>query len=86
MSQPLLLLYQRSGCHLCEEMLQQLERIGQETPFRLKLVDVDSERELQIRYGERVPVLEAADGRELSEFFLDEGRVRDYFSGAGNGV
>jgi hypothetical protein len=33
-----------------------------------------------------VPVLEAADGQELSEFFLDERRVRDYFSGAGNGV
>ncbi len=86
MSQPLLRLYLRAGCHLCEDMLKQLEPLRKELPFRLDLVDVDANPDHRARYGERVPVLETGEGRELSEFFLDEPRVRDYLCGPGNGV
>ncbi len=86
MSGPLLRLYQRAGCHLCEDMLQQLERVRMEHPFRLELVDVDANPDCREQYGMRIPVLETEDGREISGFFLDERQVRDYLSGSGNGV
>ncbi len=86
MSEPLLRLYQRTGCHLCEDMLQQLERLRLEIPFRLELVDVDADPGHREDYGARIPVLETEQGQEISEYFLDEQGVRDYLSGSGNGV
>ncbi len=82
---PLLTLYHRRNCHLCEEMRQRLQELRGEFPFEIALRDVDDTQELRRRYAERIPVLEA-DGRELCHFFLDETKVRDYLCNAGNGV
>ena len=46
-------LYGRSGCHLCEEMAQQLRALGVE----FEEIDVDSDAQLRLRYGRDVPVL-----------------------------
>jgi hypothetical protein len=53
-----LVVLSRDGCHLCEQMLQelaQLERTGQ-VP-QVSVVDVDGDPELARQYGLKVPVL-----------------------------
>jgi glutaredoxin len=67
-----LTLYGRSQCHLCDEMASALARLG--AAFRK--VDVDTDEALRRRYGDAVPVLVDAVGRELCRHRLDEAAVR----------
>lgn len=53
----LTLLY-REDCGLCDEMLLELEQLGQRIPLPpLESVDVDSDPELARRHGLHIPVL-----------------------------
>jgi len=47
----------REGCDLCDEMLAELEPHRVSLGAELSVVDVDSDPELQRRYGLKVPVL-----------------------------
>ncbi len=73
---PLLILYSRPECHLCEAMSAELLPLlrGRAT---LQIVDVDESPALARRYGLRIPVLVAGD-TELSAFPLDRARVASY--------
>jgi glutaredoxin len=51
-------LYTRSGCHLCDEARQALAEAG----LHPRLVDVDSRSELVTQFGQCVPVV-TIDGR-----------------------
>jgi glutaredoxin len=62
-----LVLYGRSGCHLCDEARAVLERLGH--PF--EEVDIETDDALLSRYLERIPVV-ALDGSELYDFFVNE--------------
>lgn len=75
---PALVLYQRSGCGLCEDMHRELEQLRNERELVLTLVDVDTSVELRSRYGHLVPVLEDSQGREICHFFLDRDRLQRY--------
>jgi glutaredoxin len=68
---PLLTLYGKPGCHLCDDARKTVERVRAEHPCELREVDVSLDPELNREYGERIPVL-ALDGEELFEFFVDE--------------
>lgn len=50
-----LLLYTRRGCCLCEGLEEKLRQL--QPPPALTLIDVDSDPQLQARYGLEVPVL-----------------------------
>ena len=78
-SAPGLVLYSRPYCHLCEDMLQALERLKPQFDFALSVVDVDDDPELERRFGEVVPVLVHGE-RELARTRLDEGSLRVYLS------
>jgi thiol-disulfide isomerase/thioredoxin len=53
-----LILLTREECGLCEAMLQELQSLCAKHPLpAIQLVDVDSDRELQRRYGLKIPVL-----------------------------
>ncbi|MBA3563296.1 MAG: glutaredoxin family protein, partial [Gammaproteobacteria bacterium] len=41
-------------CHLCDELLEDLEALGR--GIDLDIIDVDSDPALVSRYGDRVPV------------------------------
>ncbi|HEX6997083.1 MAG TPA: glutaredoxin family protein [Gammaproteobacteria bacterium] len=73
-----LVLYSRPGCHLCEEMLAELEPLL-EGRADVRIVDVSGDPELERRYGLRIPVLVAGD-IELSEHPLDRERVERMLS------
>lgn len=66
-----LTLYGRTYCHLCEDMRRALETLRDKFQFSVAVVDVDTDPELETRYGERVPVLVGPDGREICHYFLD---------------
>lgn len=77
------ILYSRSYCHLCDDMLLALrDMCGQGVP--VELVDVDLDAELIERYDELVPVLIGVeDGhppRQLCNYFLNENNVRTFLN------
>jgi glutaredoxin-like protein DUF836 len=50
-------LYSRPGCHLCDQMRQEVDELLADRPREWEVVDVDADPELARRYGETVPVL-----------------------------
>ena len=90
MSKPHFILYNRSYCHLCEDMLQALLALqapDENAPgwFTVELIDVDADPELVARYDELVPVLAGVrDGQpavQLCHYFLDVDAVRGFLGG-----
>ena len=72
-ARPQVTVYTRVGCGLC----RQAERIVATEARRAEVshVDVDSDPELQARFGVRVPVV-TVDGVEVAELELAAGTVR----------
>ncbi len=56
-----LVLYSTDGCALCEQALDGLLSMPELSGLTLRVVDVATEDELLLRYGERIPVLRFAD-------------------------
>ena len=71
---PVVTLYGKPGCHLCEDAREAVERVRAEHPFELREVDVSLDPVLHRAYGERIPVLKL-DGEELFEFHVDEAEL-----------
>jgi glutaredoxin len=68
--------YSRSGCHLCEEAIAAIAALHEEGyRFRLREVDIESDEDLHRRLLERIPVVEV-DGALISELVLDEATLR----------
>jgi hypothetical protein len=54
---PGFLMYSRPGCGLCEEMLSELAAMPAAQPFRVDVIDVDTDVALKVRYGHKIPLL-----------------------------
>ncbi len=68
-----LVLYERAGCHLCEDAAAILDaELG---PIAYDHVDIDTDDDLIVRYGFRVPVV-SLDGTERLEAPIDPGSLR----------
>jgi len=65
-----LILYVRKDCHLCSEMISDLNELQVKLCFYLEIVDVDSSQNLVEKYGEFVPVL-MGKNEEICHFHLD---------------
>jgi hypothetical protein len=50
-------LYERAGCHLCDETHRALRRIGLDRPLAVERVDIASDPALERRYLVRIPVV-----------------------------
>jgi Glutaredoxin-like domain (DUF836) len=69
----------RAYCHLCDDMREALLPLARAYGAGIAEIDVDADPALELRYGDRVPVLllGAPDaGEELCHYFLDAPRVR----------
>ena len=73
---PLVTLYGKAGCHLCDDAREAVERVRLDRSFELQEVDVSLDPLLMFRYGKRIPVLEV-EGEELSEYVVDEAALRE---------
>ncbi len=72
---PVLTLYSRFHCHLCQDMLTLLHERQAEMVFQLEIVDIDTEPGLVERYGEKVPVLMLGE-QAICHYFLDEAALK----------
>ena len=83
MTQKRFILYSRSYCHLCDDMLKALRELSGEA-LPIEVVDVDLQDELVERYDELVPVLigleEGHAPRQLCNYFLNENNVRAFLT------
>jgi len=53
----LLTLFSRPDCHLCQEMRREVDVLLGDRAHEWEVIDVDSNPELERRYGDSVPVL-----------------------------
>ena len=84
---PRFILYSRSYCHLCDDMLKMLNALLGDTAIPVDVIDVDADSMLVARYDELVPVLiglrEGHAPRQLCHYVLDENAVRVFLAGDG---
>mgnify|MGYP001555362807 CR=1 FL=1 len=61
--------YSRRGCHLCEELMEELEPLLRGR-MQVRVHDIDTRPEWKARYGTRIPVVEY-DGDVVCQYHLD---------------
>lgn len=61
---PLLTIYSRPGCHLCDEAIDLAEGLKGRFGYDVEIVDIELDDELHRLYLEAIPVI-VVDGREL---------------------
>ena len=49
--------YSRTGCHLCETAIAKIETVKTDTNFNFEVKLIDGDTELEIKYGEQIPVI-----------------------------
>ena len=61
--------YSRPGCHLCEELIEQLLPLV-DGKLGIQVVDIDSNEDLVAALGSRIPVVEFRS-KEVCQYHLD---------------
>lgn len=82
MEQPVITLYTRLHCHLCEQAKQLIMELKNDYPFVLEEIDIDQSDELTEQYGLMIPVVlingeEAAFG-QINKFII-RNRLQEVF-------
>ena len=72
---PLVTVYSRNGCHLCENAELTLAGLTEELNFELEIKLIDGSEELEKLYGHEVPVIHI-DGEHHDFFRVDVDRFR----------
>ena len=73
-----LVVYSRRGCHLCDDLLLELEPLCRGRA-NVSVRDVDTNPEWAELYGEAVPVL-CVDNQEICRYHLDREAVLKLFA------
>ena len=73
---PVLTLFGKPGCHLCDDARAAVRDVLAGRDVGLREVDVTLDPVLERRYGERIPVV-AVDGEELFDYVVDPDVLRD---------
>lgn len=71
-----LTVYSRPECHLCEEMVTELQPLVAGRA-RIEIVDISEDEGLSRRFGLLIPVL-MHDEEELSRYRLDRSRLTEF--------
>ncbi|MFD0775145.1 glutaredoxin family protein [Streptomonospora algeriensis] len=73
----------RSGCHLCEQALEVIQRVCAETGARVEVRDLDAAPQTERDdYWDKIPVT-FVDGARHDFWRVDEQRLRAALTGAG---
>jgi glutaredoxin len=76
---PLVTVYSRSTCHLCDVALETLHGLQSEIEFELEKKLIDGDLELERQYGEQVPVI-LINGAMHDFFRVDTERFKNSIS------
>jgi rSAM/selenodomain-associated transferase 1 len=82
MKLPIVTLYTKPGCHLCDDARSVIDRVRQCLPFELLVRNIlDDPRDLaEFQYA--IPVV-CVNGREIARYRLDESRLQSALAGCG---
>ena len=75
MSQSLITVFSRHGCHLCDVAVEILESMKNELNYSIEITYIDGNSELEKLYGEQVPVTHI-DGEHHDFWRVDPIRFR----------
>lgn len=67
-------IYSRPGCHLCEQLLEDLLPLVRGR-LEVEVVNIDDDADLRREYGTRIPVLEYA-GQFVCQYTLEDSAIR----------
>ena len=67
-------IYSRPGCHLCEQLLEDLMPLVRGR-LEIEFVNIDDDADLGREYGTRIPVIEFA-GQFICQYTLDRIAIR----------
>ncbi len=67
-------IYSRPGCHLCEQLLEDLMPLVRGR-LEIEFVNIDDDADLGREYGTRIPVIEFA-GQFVCQYTLDRIAIR----------
>jgi len=65
-----LTLFTRHNCSLCDDMLYTLNEFSDELNFSIRLIDIDTDKQLLQLYNDLVPVLKIGS-EDICHHFLD---------------
>jgi len=80
---PSVQVYSRPGCHLCEQLIEEITPLLRGRAV-LEVLNIDERPELQDEYGTRIPVVEM-DGCFICQYELDRAALHRILSGADSG-
>jgi len=80
-------LYTRPGCHLCDDMKAQIQRVAKatNTPIALEEVDISTDADLETRYGLEIPVL-VVNGKKAAKYRINEDALARILRAGGPGT
>lgn len=70
MKQSLVTIYGRTGCHLCENVVNLLVSQKDQLKIEVEEILIDNNRELEDLYGQLIPVIHV-DGKYFSHFRVE---------------
>ena len=73
---PVVTLYARPGCHLCDVARLQLRALQRSFPFTLQDVSIESDADLERRFLLEIPVVAVA-GEVVTQEPIDLAKVRE---------
>ena len=81
-----LIIYSRPGCHLCEEMKALVTRVidRTNTAARLEEINVETDPDLERRFGLEVPVL-MLNGKKVAKFRVSAETLERVLTAGGAG-
>jgi len=79
MKLPLLHVYSRPGCHLCEQLVEELQPMIRGRA-RFEVLNIDTQRAWTEKYATRIPVIEL-DGHFVCQYHLDADAINAALSG-----
>jgi hypothetical protein len=69
-------LYSRSGCHLCDDARATILAVRTRHPFAFDEIDIERDDALLKEYAIRIPVV-SVDGQERFEIKVDEAQLSE---------
>ena len=76
---PLITIFSRTGCHLCENAEATIAKLKAELEFDLEIKLIDNNLELEKLYGHEVPVIHI-NGEHHDFYKVDEERFRSFLA------
>ena len=67
-------IYSRPDCHLCEEAKQVIDRVRLRFPFVVRVINIETDPELEKIYGEQVPIV-FINGHKAFKYRVDQAEL-----------